>query len=87
MRNRLVMGKFRYGDKKDYDRIGGIRAKLDMYMKTGNTEFLVDAANLALLEFKIGNHPNKHFKSVDDKYHVEVKNADQKRYNYPDTNT
>src|SRR5208283_5212397 len=50
MRNRLIMGSFRYlrlGDprKPPYDCIAGIRKRLDNYEATGNLEMLVDSAN------------------------------------------
>lgn len=70
MRNRLVMGVFRYGligapGKKDWDRIKGIKKRLSQYEATHNTECLVDIANLCLLEFVEGKHPDKHFSSFD----------------------
>lgn len=66
MRNRLVMGAMRYGllhapGKPSYDRTKGMVKRLEQYRQTGNTEFLVDLANLALLEFEEGKHPNKHW--------------------------
>jgi len=77
MRNRLVMGGLRYGDIRDqnnWDYTGYLLFKLGMYKKTGNTEFLVDVANLALLEFKNGRHSNKHWSPVDtDKHNVKKK--------------
>jgi hypothetical protein len=79
MRNRLVMGALRYGrlnspGKPKYDLLKAIKARVDRYAETGNVEFLVDVANLALLEFEEGNHPNKHFAAIDDREdRVEVK--------------
>lgn len=73
MRNRLVMGALRYGllaDKKikgkKWDLIEPIRKKVELYEETGNTEYLVDAANYCLLAFECDNHPLKHFKALDD---------------------
>ncbi len=40
------------------------------YIETGNDELLVDVANLCMKEFAVGNHPKKHFNSVDDGEHV-----------------
>lgn len=70
MRNRLIMGALRYGllhdpNKRRWDRVGSIRKRLEGYAATGNTEFLVDIANLCLLEFEEGVHPLKHFRGVD----------------------
>lgn len=74
MRNRIIMGAFRYGrlhdpKKPQFDRLASARKRLDLYEKTGNTEHLVDVANMCLLEFEEGIHPNKHFKSMDDGKH------------------
>jgi len=70
MRNRLIMGAYRYGPMaesadKEYDRIGYLRKKLEIYEQTGNLEMLVDVANLALLEFKQCKHPKAHFEAQD----------------------
>lgn len=71
MRNRLLMGAFRYGKlhepgKPTFDRVEYMKVKLDRYVETGNIEALVDVANLALLEFEEGQHPKRHFESLDD---------------------
>lgn len=77
MRNRLIIGALRYGllhasGKPKYDRIACAIKRLKKYKDTGNDEFLVDVANMCLLEFEEGIHPNKHFKSVDDGEHTNV---------------
>lgn len=77
MKNRLIMGALRYGkihedNKPTYDRVSSILKRLINYNKTGNTEFLVDIANLCLLEFEEGIHTNKHFNSIDDGEHVKI---------------
>ena len=70
MRNRMVMGALRYGrlgapGKPQYDRLASIEKRLRIYRETGNTELLVDAANLCLIEFAEGSHPQKHFRALD----------------------
>ena len=75
MRNRLLMGAFRYGKfnepgKPQYDRINSAIQRLIKYKETGNKEHLVDAANLCLMEFVECNHPNEHFESIDDGEHT-----------------
>lgn len=66
MRNRIGMGYFRYGgDTKSYRYVDGILLKVKRYIETGNTEFLVDAANYCMLEFNIPSLDNTYFKSVD----------------------
>lgn len=75
MRNRLLMGCFRYGslqqaNKPKYDKINSIRQRLDLYEQGGNAEHLVDIANLCLVEFVDETHPNFHFKAQDDTTHA-----------------
>ena len=78
MRNRLVMGSFRYQrfeekrkGKWEYDTAREAIKRIERYIEDGNTEHLVDGANMCLLEFEFGNHPKKHFESVDDGEHAE----------------
>ena len=80
MRNRLIMGSFRYEtfeQKKakpgKYDFAEEAMARIHKYWSDGNTEHLVDAANMCLLEFEFGKHSNKHFSAVDDGEHVKEK--------------
>jgi len=75
MRNRLLMGAFRYGclgasAKHQYDRVASARRRLDQYEATGNLEHLVDVANLCLVEFEEGDHPRRHFRASDDGEHA-----------------
>jgi len=77
MRNRLVMGALRYGrlgakDKPKYDRVNEIKKRLKKYENSGNLEYLVDIANMALIEFVESNHVNKHFSAIDDGEHTEI---------------
>lgn len=77
MRNRLLMGAFRYHllhdpNRPAYDIISSIRKRITLYEKTGNLETLVDIANICLIEFVTGKHPLRHFESVDDGEHVEI---------------
>lgn len=81
MRNRLIMGAFRYGrinhnrkaNKPKYDRVESMIKRLQKYQETGNKEYLVDVANLSLLEFVECHHPKEHFTSIDDGEHVKRK--------------
>lgn len=77
-RNRLLMGAYRYGlfndlQKVPYDRCRGISDRLKLYLDTGNKEYLVDIANLAMLEFEEGVRHTTYFKAQDDKGHISVK--------------
>jgi hypothetical protein len=73
MRNRLMMGSYRYGKKLHDPRAPGfscvrhIRDRISRYEYDGNLEWLVDVANFAMLEFMHSQHPNAHFKSTDRK--------------------
>lgn len=73
MFNRLLMGRLRYGPKKPsattYNYAKSIEGKIKQYMETGNTEFLVDIGNYAMLEFRFGKHPSRHFSAKDDEDH------------------
>lgn len=56
MKNAIEMSYYKYGNaKKTYPELAQaykcLRERLDLYEKTHNTEFLVDAANFAMLEF------------------------------------
>ena len=77
MRNRLILGAFRYGkigakNKPKYDRIADMEKRIYLYRRTGNTEYLVDIANLSLVEFVEGEHKTKHFKPIDDGDHSKL---------------
>ncbi len=76
MRNRLIMGAFRYGqlaveDGKEYDRMGSILKRISAYQDTGNLEYLVDIANLCLVEFIKKPHPSSHWAAQDDAEHAQ----------------
>lgn len=78
MKDGLLMGAFRYGllkapGKKQFNRMKDVRDRSKLYEQTGNMEYLVDMANMCLLEFEEGIHPNKHFRRTDDGYHTEEK--------------
>ena len=76
MRNRLIMGAFRYGifkkkNKPTFKSIDSIINRCNLYKASGNDEHLVDIANLAMVEYIEGKHPMKHFKAADDGIHTE----------------
>ena len=76
MRNRLIMGSFRYQKFEtkrksfDYDIASEAIKRIQKYQTDGNTEHLVDAANMCLLEFEFGKHRTKDFESIDDGEHA-----------------
>lgn len=75
MRNRLKIGALRYGrfqnqKESKFDNCGSAVQRIRKYVESGNTEYLVDAANLLMIEFEKGLHPNKHFGATDDGIHT-----------------
>jgi hypothetical protein len=78
MRNRLLMGALRYGrlgreGKRKFNRVEDVIRRLMSYEETGNLEHLVDSANLLMAEFVEGDHPLRHWVSVDDGEHTSIK--------------
>lgn len=70
MRNRMEVSFHKYGPVADaypskVDAIGSLTQRLREYARTGNTEFLIDAANFAMIEFMHPRHPNAFFKATD----------------------
>lgn len=57
-KNMMVVSYYKYGAMKDnynkhkcMDAIGNLEKRLQKYKETGNTEFLADVANFAMIEF------------------------------------
>jgi hypothetical protein len=77
MRNRMIMGAFRYGrlhnpDAPHWDIIGSVIARAEKYRNDGNKEHLVDVANLCLVEFvRPCGHPDPRWGPVDDGEHLQ----------------
>lgn len=76
MANQMSMGYFRYAPLNtqpigSYDVVAGVKRRMERYEETGNQEFLVDAANMAMMEFHRPTHPAPHFTSEDDGEHEE----------------
>ncbi len=75
MKNRMVASFYKYGPlignakRKDpetrIDEIGSLEKRLELYKETGNTEWLVDAANFAMIEYMYPQHPKAHFRATD----------------------
>lgn len=71
MKNRMEVSFHKYGPIRNgfphkVDAIGSLTTRLREYAKTGNTEYLVDAANFAMIEFLLPRHPQAHFQGTDD---------------------
>ena len=71
-RNRMEMGCFRYGhlgDKVLRGYVGSAYDRLDLYLKTHNTELLVDVINLVMIEFLYPTFNDAVFDPIDDGIH------------------
>jgi hypothetical protein len=72
MADRMQTSWFKYGNVADaypnrVDAIASLQRRLEKYIQTGNTEFLMDVANFAMIEFMRPRHPNAYFKPTDSK--------------------
>lgn len=70
MVNRMLMSFPKYGHVKDsvekgMDPVKEVRNRLSEYGATGNTEWLMDAANYCMIEFMHPSHPEAHFRATD----------------------
>jgi hypothetical protein len=67
----MVMGHYKYGsvrenrEAKATDMVESMRIRIDKYVATGNTEFLCDIANFAMIEYMVPLHPNAHYRATD----------------------
>lgn len=61
--NRLTLGTLRYEQNgwASYDIIGSSVSRIDLYIRSGNKEHLVDAANLVALEWVQPQHQKSHW--------------------------
>lgn len=72
-RNRVEMSFFKYGPARKNFATGNVQAIptmqrcVDKYKETGNTEYLLDAANYLMFEFMYPQHPKAHFRATDSK--------------------
>jgi hypothetical protein len=70
MRNRMAMSFYKYGRVADayphkVNALESLRKRLEKYEETGNTEWLIDAANFAMIEFMCPAHVKAHYKPTD----------------------
>lgn len=68
----MVMSFYKYGamqenykQEKTIDAIGSLKKRLQKYEDTGNTEFLADIANFAMIEFMYPQHVGAQYKPTD----------------------
>jgi hypothetical protein len=80
MLNRMVVGYAKYGSWKvnryEVDIWKNIETRWNKYRETGNTEFLIDLANFAMMEFSMPLHPDAHFKPTDSNEAPAIKKFD-----------
>ena len=71
MKNRMITSYYKYGPLEQnvatVNEIRSLRERLELYETTGNTEWLVDVANFAMIEFMYPKHKDAHFKATDSK--------------------
>lgn len=71
MQNRIVASHYKYGWMSESyptglaDAIKSLEKRLALYKETGNTEWLVDLANFAMIEFMFPQHKDAHFRATD----------------------
>jgi hypothetical protein len=70
MASRMATSFFKYGAVADayptkVDALASLKLRLAKYEETGNTEYLVDVGNFAMIEFMHPRHPDAHFKAED----------------------
>jgi len=75
MKNRMIASFYKYGPlaqnvgrenpKDNTGEIASLKKRLELYEETGNTEWLVDVANFAMIEFMFPQHSNAHFRATD----------------------
>lgn len=70
MKNRMDFSYYKYGMIKDayphkVNALESMEKRLEKYRQTGNTEWLVDAANFLMIEFMLPAHPKAHFKATE----------------------
>jgi len=70
-KNRMFNSFYKYGPvaenygEKLVNAVASLEKYLERYKKTGNTEYLADVANFAMIEFMFPQHPQAHFRPTD----------------------
>jgi hypothetical protein len=70
MVNRVLTSYHKYGSTKanfeaGVDFVDSLKRRLAKYEETGNTEWLMDVANYAMIEFMHPHHPDAHYRATD----------------------
>ena len=70
-KNRVAVSYHKYGSAKKNFKTGNVQAIptmslcIEEYNRTGNTEYLLDAANYLMFEFMYPQHEKAHFRATD----------------------
>lgn len=69
MADRMATSWFKYGCHADnakagVDFLASLDTRLAKYREDGNTEWLMDVANLAMIEYMNPSHPEAHFRAT-----------------------
>jgi hypothetical protein len=72
MADRMAVSYCKYGAVAEayparVDAVASLKARLEKYERTGNTEWLMDVANFAMIEFMRPRHKRAHFQATDSK--------------------
>lgn len=71
MQNRVQMSHFKYGSVRanycngNINALASMQRCVDKYREGGNTEYLIDAANYLMFEYKYPQVPGAYFKATD----------------------
>jgi len=70
MRARMAVSYFKYGPLANaypgkVSAVESLKVRLEKYAETGNTEYLIDVANFAMIEFMRPAHPGAHYSPKD----------------------
>ena len=69
-KSRMIVSYYKYGpisenyEKKLVNAIENLEKRLQLYKETGNTEYLCDVANFAMIEFMYPQHKDAHFNNI-----------------------
>ena len=70
MKNAMEVSYYKYGTVSEayphkVDAVSSLMLRVAKYQETGNSEYLVDAANFAMIEFMLPSHKEAHYKAED----------------------
>ena len=69
-KNRMIVSYHKYGPLREnygnrlVSAIDNLEKRLQLYKETGNTEYLADVSNFAMIEFMHPQHPQAHYNDL-----------------------